>query len=78
MWAAKNGHTECVRALVEAGADQDANDMVSTDFPENCIRVTVLVRVPCKTFCMCGYVSIHLAPLCCLGGKECRFCTLLV
>ena len=28
IWAAWNGHTECVRLLIDAGADKDAKDQV--------------------------------------------------
>ena len=29
MWTAQAGHTECVRLIVEGGADMDAKDKVS-------------------------------------------------
>ena len=32
MWAAANGHTDCVRALVGAGANKDATNKVRHAF----------------------------------------------
>ncbi len=47
MWAAHGGHTACVRALVEAGAEKDAEDNVreSIAFSMENISVPFLVSV---------------------------------
>jgi hypothetical protein len=39
-WAAYNGYLECMRALLEAGADKDAKDNVRPHGPRNLAILT--------------------------------------
>jgi hypothetical protein len=47
MWAAEFGRTDCVRLLLDAGADKEATDVVR-NLESICRRVILVVRLSCS------------------------------
>ena len=51
MRASENGHVECVKVLLERGAQANTQNMVSSTMPVQCLLVicVLLVYVDCES-----------------------------
>jgi hypothetical protein len=58
IWAACNGHAECVRLLIDAGADTEATDEV---------------HLPCNAFFIVIYTHASVFSCWCVRVRKCMF-----